>query len=64
MIMHSSTQEECRQTLSLEEFKILRISAIAEIISNARMGVFGDALFQETSFKIKFKKIKRNGNDF
>lgn len=62
MIMHSAIQDECRKVLSPEEFKILRISALAEIISNARMGVFGDSSFQETSFKIKLKKIKRNGS--
>lgn len=64
MVMHSATQDECRKALSYNDFKILRISALAEIISNARMGIFGEAKFEETSFKIKLKKIKRNGNNY
>jgi len=62
MAMHSMTKEECHSFLTYEELAILRISALAEIISNARNGLFGPLSFEETSFKIKLKKIKRNGS--
>jgi len=63
MAMHSSNQKEIAATLYREEFKILRLTALAELISNSRNGIFGPEGIHETSFKIKFKKLKNNGSD-
>lgn len=55
MVMHSGTREEA---LALHDHYILRMTALAECYSNAEM--FGG--FESDSFKIKLKKLIRNGN--
>lgn len=55
MVMHSGTREEAQ---ALCDRHILRLTALAECYSNAEM--FGG--FESDSFKIKLKKLIRNGS--
>lgn len=54
MVMHSGTREEAQ---TLQDRHILRLTALAECYSNTEL--FGG--FDSDSFKIKLKKLIRNG---
>jgi hypothetical protein len=64
MLILSATTEECKK-IDAFDFGVLRLTASAELLSNARDGLFrsdpAEGIWDSTSVKMKLKKLLRNG---